>query len=65
MESGNFGHKKDLSYYKKYPYYVRKLISLWRHTKDDVRHFSIFPLDSMKVWGRMLGRGISVAIKGK
>ena len=32
METGNFGHNRDMSYYNRYPYLIRKAISLWRHT---------------------------------
>lgn len=64
METGNFGHNRDYSYYKKYPYVVYKSISMWRHFKDGVRFFSIFPLDSMKVTERRIKKGFKLAIKG-
>lgn len=32
LETGSFGHKKDVSYMKRYPYVIGKAISLWRHT---------------------------------
>lgn len=51
LETGNFGHNKDMSYMKKYPYVIRKAISLWRHTWDFLRQFFVFPLDSMRAWG--------------
>lgn len=65
METGNFGHNRDNSYYKKYPYMVYKAISFWRNTWDSMRHFMIFPLDSSKVWWNRLWIGIKTVAKGK
>jgi len=63
METGNFGHNRDTSYYNKYPRIVREIISLGRHTGDSIRHFFIFPLDAIRIWGRMVSCGISDALK--
>ena len=65
LESGNFGHNRDNSYYQKYPYLVYKAISLWRNTWDSMRHFMIFPLDATKVWWNRLRVGIKTVVKGK
>ena len=65
LETGNFGHNRDYSYYQKYPYVVFKAISLWRHIKDFGRYFVIFPLDAIKVTLRRICVGMAVAIKGK
>lgn len=65
LETGNMGHSRDWSYLTKYPYMVRKAISLWRHTSDGFRYFRIFPLDALKVWKSMVVTGVSDAIKGK
>lgn len=62
---GNFGHKRDYTYYKKYPYLIYKLISLWRHTKDSFYYFLIFPQDSIKVWCSKVQLGVRFALKGK
>lgn len=64
LETGNFGHNRDYSYYEKHPYLVFKTISLWRHVIDFCRYFIIFPLDSIKVILRRMCIGFSVAIKG-
>lgn len=65
LETGNFGHKRDYSYYQKYPFVVYKSISAWRHFVDFGRYFVIFPLDAIKVtWNRMC-LGVSVALLGK
>lgn len=57
LTTGNFGRNRDYSFYEKYPYVVYKTISLWRHTKDDVRYFFVFPIDALKLWGKMLATG--------
>lgn len=65
IESGNFGHNRDYSYYDKYPYVVYKTISFWRHTKDMFRYFSVFPVDSLRVMWRKIMVGLDVITKGK
>ena len=65
IETGNFGHNRDYTYYKKYPYVIYKTISLWRHTKDGFRYFTIFPLDSVKVWWSMIKEGVRHIIRWK
>ena len=65
LETGNFGHNRDYSYYKKYPYVVFKVISLWRHITDTYRYFHIFPMDSLKVLWRKMCVGLRVTIRGK
>lgn len=65
LETGNFGHNRDYSYQKEYPYIIYKSISFWKHLKDGAFFFSIFPLDSIKVtWSRMIV-GFSVVLQGK
>ena len=65
LETGNFGHNRDNSYYIKYSYVVFKAISLWRNTWDSMRHFMIFPLDATKVWWNRFFMGIKTVSKGK
>ena len=65
IETGNFGHNRDYSYYQKYPFLVFKAISLWRHLKDTFRYVFIFPLDSQKVMWRKLIFGIKAVLKEK
>ena len=43
---------------------LRKSVSLWRHTKDGLRHFIVFPLDSIKVWIYMIQHGMQAVLKG-
>ena len=65
FETGNFGHNRDYSYQKKYPYIIYKAISFWKHLKDGAFFFSIFPLDSIKVTWRRMAVGFSVVLQGK
>lgn len=57
LETGNFGHNRDVSY-REGNVFARKAISLWRYTNDTTKRFKMFPMDSMKVWGRMVVRGL-------
>lgn len=50
LETGNFGHNIDRSYYDKYPYLIFKIISWWKYTCDSLRHMMIFPRDAVRVW---------------
>ena len=65
LDTGNFGQNRDNCYLKKYPYVIYKIISLWRHTSDSLRLFVIFPLDTMRVWVRMIKIGLAAAFKGQ
>ena len=65
LETGNFGHNKDVSYMRRYPYVIRKAISLWRHTWDGLRQLFVFPLDSLRAWGVMIKEGVGAVAKGK
>ena len=58
LEVGNFGHNRDKSYYNNEPYLKRKAISFWRHTTDGAKYLCIFPVDSLRLWWKMLTRGI-------
>jgi len=48
LESGNFGHNRDVSYQTEYSSFVRKFITLWRQVKDNIKLSFVFPLDSFK-----------------
>ena len=66
MRVGNFGHNRDLSFYTRKPLLVRKSISFGRQSLDGFHHFSVFPLDSLRVWGRMFGHGLwNVVVRGR
>ncbi len=59
------GHNRDASYYSRYPYFTRKAVSFFRRTKDGLKHFYIFPLDTCIVWLNMIVNGLKIAMKGK
>ena len=65
MMSGNFGHNRDMSYYDKYPYLVRKVISIGRRCADLFRHARIFPMDSLKFFPYMMYCGVRSAVRGE
>ena len=65
LEVGNFGHNRDMSYYGKYPYVLRKAISLWQRIGDIARHALIFPLDSLLFLPSIVFNGLSSAVKGE
>lgn len=62
LESGNFGHNRDNSYYNSYPVIIRKGISLWRHSIDCYKRLIVFPLNSVRVWCWVVMRGIKVGL---
>ena len=64
MMAGNFGHNRDMSYYSKYPYVIRKFSSMRMRIIDLIRHSRIFPLDSLKFFPKIISDGVSSAIKG-
>ena len=57
LETGNFGHNRDNTFRQK-SFLVRSAVSTWRYTCDTLRHLFIFPMDSLKVWGRMVWNGV-------
>ena len=65
LETGNFGHNRDVSYQRRYPYVIRKAISLWRHTWDGLRQLFVFPMNAIRAWGMMIREGVSAVGKGK
>ena len=53
----NLGHNRDNSFRQK-SFIIRSVVSTWRYTYDTLRHLFVFPLDSLKVWGRMVWNGV-------
>lgn len=62
LKTGNFGHKKDNTYYTKYSFFVRKTISLNEHIRDFLRQVMIFPINSIHVFVRLFFCGINEAL---
>lgn len=65
LKVGNFGQNRDLSYYHKYPYLVRKAVSLGRRLGDLCRHSLIFPLDSLRFLPKIMINGARAAARGE
>lgn len=65
IKVGNFGKNRDLSYFAKYPYLVRKLISLSRRFGVILSHTKIFPLDSIRFFPNMVLYGLRNAARGE
>ena len=65
IETGNFGNNRDNSYYGKYPFAIRKLMSFGRRCKDLIHHTSIFPLDSILFFFGLTISGIRFVAHGE
>ena len=65
MEVGNFGHNRDTNYYSKYPFLIRKAISMGWRISDLFRHARIFPLDSLRFLPKIMYDGLRSAVKGE
>jgi len=65
MSVGNMGHNRDLSYYEKYPYLIRKCISMGQRVGDLISHARIFPLDSLRFFPRIMFNGLQSAARGE
>lgn len=65
LDVGNFGHNRDQSYLQKYPFLIRKTISLGRRCADLLRHARIFPLDSMRFFPGIIFNGLRSAVNGE
>ena len=61
LEVGNFGHNRDFSYYNKYPFFIRKAISVSHRLRDVLRHARLFPVDSIRFFHNMIWVGLQNA----
>ena len=64
LEVGNFGHKQRRDY-SGMSYLKRKIVSVWRRLRDMLRHFQLFPKDSILFFGGVLRSGLYAVIKGE
>ena len=64
LEVGNFGHKQRRDYSGQ-SYLVRKFNSFWGRLSDMLRHFSLFPKDSIVFFGGVLSSGLHAAVRGE
>lgn len=63
MESGNFGHNRDISYKQKYPFIIRYAMSFWLYTKLAIQRFSISPRNAIMAWWAIVKLGANAAAK--
>lgn len=64
MEVGNFGHKQRRNF-DGMAYFVRKFISFWGRLSDILRHFIVFPKDSIVFFGGVIRSGMYAAVRGE
>ena len=67
LEVGNFGHNKvdQSTGGKAKVYFWRKFVSFWGRLSDMLRHFRIFPLDSIRFFSGVLRSGLHAAVRGE
>lgn len=65
LEVGNFGNKRDMSYFNDKSYFMQKVISLGRRFGDLWRHAMIFPIDSLRFFPRIFVNGLLSAANGE
>lgn len=63
IDTGNFGHNRDISYQSKYPPVIRKVVTFWRQAVDSFRLMGIFPLDALRSLFNYGIRGTKTAFK--
>ena len=63
LTTGNMGHNRDTSYYGRYPYLIRKMISLYIRIKDVICLSRIFPLDSLRFLYGITRNGVIDAVR--
>ena len=65
LRVGTFGRNRDMSYYKRYPFLIRKTISLGRRLSDLLSHGAIFPLNTFRFLPRIVFVGLESALNGQ
>ena len=67
LEVGNFGHNKQVqgSKVNVQGYFWRKFNSFWGRLSDMLRHFKLFPKDSIVFFGGVLRSGLHAAVRGE
>ena len=58
LETGNFGQNRDMSFRQESVTFSRKWKMFLHITSDTIKQFSIFPLDSIRVWYGMMVVGL-------
>ena len=65
LNVGNMGHNRDMSYFGKYPFFIRKCFSMWRRICDLFHHARIFPMDSLRFSFTIMKNGLESAVRGE
>ena len=65
LEVGNFGHNRDMSFYREGSYLGQKVKSFGRRIGDMWNHLRIFPLDTLRFFPRIMWNGIVSAVRGE
>ncbi len=68
LEVGNFGHNKLVqgsNGSRAQGYFWRKFKSFWVRLSDMLRHFQLFPKDSIVFFGGVLRSGLHAAVRGE
>ena len=68
LEVGNFGHNKLVqgsNGSRVQGYFWRKFKSFWGRLSDMLRHFQLFPRDSIVFFGGVLRSGLHAAVRGE
>ena len=63
LDSGNFGHCREEIVNNKDSVLKRSISSFWWFTKISLKRFSVFPLDAVKGWGRLMVSGLQATIR--
>ena len=63
MESGNFGHNRDISYKQKYSFVIHYAMSFWLYTKLAMQRFAISPRNAIMAWWAIVKMGANAAAK--
>lgn len=64
LESGNFGHNRDMSYKEKYSFVVKYVMSFWMYTRMAIERSAISPRNAMLSWRAIVKVGANAAVKG-
>lgn len=65
LKAGNMGHNRDMIHFSKYPYLIRKCVSMGRRIGDLINHAKIFPFDSLLFSFSIMKNGLMSAVRGE
>lgn len=63
LESGNFGHNRDISYKQKYHFVIHYAMSFCLYTKLAMQRFAISPRNAIMAWWAVVKMGANAAAK--